>query len=148
MSVTVEIDVPQPRADVYAFLDVMANHEQFTDHFLVDWRLSGPARGVGATASFKAKGGGPGSRLQITVIESTPDRIVEEGRGGPGGKRRTTGIYELEPTPDGGTRITFRSEVLEPANRLEGLAAPLTRAYLRRQNQRAMLRLGEVLAGR
>ena len=140
--------VSRPRDEVYALLDDLGAHEQFTDHFLVDWKLSGPARGVGAIASFRAKGGGPGSRLEITVTESSPDRIVEHGRGGRGGRRRTTGAYELEPTPAGGTRITFRSEVLEPASRLEGLAAPLTRAYLRRQNQRAMERLGELLAAR
>ena len=41
--VTVSIDVPQDRASVYAYLDVMANHEHFTDHMLTNWRVSGPA---------------------------------------------------------------------------------------------------------
>jgi hypothetical protein len=46
--VTVSIEVPQAREDVYDFLDVLANHESFTDHMLRDWRCAGPARGVGA----------------------------------------------------------------------------------------------------
>ena len=43
--VTVSIDVPQDRERVYEFLDVMANHEPFTDHLLRDWELSGRTSG-------------------------------------------------------------------------------------------------------
>jgi hypothetical protein len=32
--VTTHLD--KPREEVFAFLDVMANHERFTDHMLVD----------------------------------------------------------------------------------------------------------------
>ncbi len=53
--VTVAIEVPQPREQVYDFLDVLGNHEQFTDHFLVDWQLSGPPSGVGAKARMRVK---------------------------------------------------------------------------------------------
>src|SRR4051812_20848649 len=48
--VTVTVDVPQDRERVFDFLDVMANHEPFTDHLMRDWELSGPARGVGSKA--------------------------------------------------------------------------------------------------
>ena len=47
--VRVSIDVPQAREAVYDFLDVLANHETFTDHMFRDWRRSGPASGVGAS---------------------------------------------------------------------------------------------------
>ena len=40
--VTVSVDVPAKREDVYAFLDVLANHESFNDHLMTDWELSGP----------------------------------------------------------------------------------------------------------
>ena len=43
--VRVSIDVPQPREQVYDFLDVMSNHEPFTDHILKRWNYSGPDRG-------------------------------------------------------------------------------------------------------
>ena len=42
--VTVSIEVPQPQREVFDFLDVMANHEPFTDHLMRDWELSGPER--------------------------------------------------------------------------------------------------------
>ena len=35
--------------------------------------------------------------MAITPVESTPERIVEEGRSGRGMRRRTKGIYELKP---------------------------------------------------
>src|SRR3954464_3094854 len=68
--VTVFIDVPQPRRDVYAFLDVMANHEQFTDHMLVGWQVSGPAAGVGAKAAVTAKFGAMSDHAEIEVVEA------------------------------------------------------------------------------
>jgi hypothetical protein len=46
--ICVSVDVPHVRERVYAFLDVMANHERFMDHMLRDWACSGPATGVGA----------------------------------------------------------------------------------------------------
>ena len=38
--VHVTIDVPQPVEEVYDFLDVMANHEPFTNHILKEDRKS------------------------------------------------------------------------------------------------------------
>jgi hypothetical protein len=35
-SITVSVDVEQPRERVFAFPDVMRNHERFTDHILTD----------------------------------------------------------------------------------------------------------------
>ena len=40
--VRVSIDVPQQREQVYDFLDVMSNHEPFTDHMLKHWQSPGP----------------------------------------------------------------------------------------------------------
>jgi hypothetical protein len=39
----VSVDVPNPREHVYDFLDLMANNERFTDHFMRDWQYS-PAK--------------------------------------------------------------------------------------------------------
>jgi hypothetical protein len=53
--VIVTTEVPYPREQVYDFLDVMANHEAFTNHILLDWEYSGPERGVGSRARVKTK---------------------------------------------------------------------------------------------
>lgn len=46
--VSTTVTVRRARDDVFDFLDVLGNHEPFTDHFLVDWQLSGPTAGLGA----------------------------------------------------------------------------------------------------
>jgi uncharacterized protein YndB with AHSA1/START domain len=143
--VTVSAEVPTPREGVYDYLDVLANHEQFTDHFMVDWKLSGPRRGVGAKANVRVKATGEKDWTDMEIVEADAGRrIVEEGTGGSGGKRRTRGTYALEDLPGGGTRITFTLEFLSlPTG--ERLMGPLQRAYVRRVNGKAMRRLAERL---
>ena len=76
--VTVEITVPQGREQVFDYLDVLAHHESFTDHVLVDWRLSGPDRGIGAKAHVTVKAGGRSDEVDFEVIAADrPNTIVE-----------------------------------------------------------------------
>ena len=135
------IDVDQPPAEVYALLDDLSAHEAFTDHYITDWEVSGPPRGVGATARLKVKGG----RSEITVVESEPGRIVEHGRGGLRGRFRTTGTYELTPREGGGTHITFRNTIDAPTAFERWIAGAALRR-LQRDNDRALERLRERLA--
>ena len=143
--IEVSVQVEQAREDVFAFLDVMANHEPFTDHMLVDWSYSGPASGVGAKARMRANLPGPKDFSEMTVIEAeAPSRIVEQAVSGKG-KRRTQGTYTLHELPGGGTEIRFELQILEmPA--LDKLIAPLLRRWLVKANARAMERLGESFA--
>jgi hypothetical protein len=144
--VTVSIVVPQQREQVFEFLDVLANHEPFTDHMLVDWTCSGTAGGVGARARMRLKAPGKPQWIDMTAIESTPPtRTVEESVGA-GGRRRTRGTYTLGQSPDGGTEITFTLEYLQ-APTIERMLAPLIRWRMKRLNARAMARLKETLAG-
>jgi Polyketide cyclase / dehydrase and lipid transport len=146
-SVSVSTTVPAAPAAVHDLLDDLSAHRQWTDHFLVDWELIGDPHGVGAKARFRAKGAGPHARGEIEVISSTPTKIVEEGRGGKDFARRTRGTYELAPAEDGGTHVTFTSDVW-PSSRIDALGAPIAKAYLRRNNAKAMERLRQLLADR
>jgi uncharacterized protein YndB with AHSA1/START domain len=143
--VTVSIDVPQSREDVFRFLDVLANHEPFTDHMLVDWSLSGPDRGVGAKAHVHSKAGGRKEPVDIEVIDAEPPaRIVERNTAAKAG-RTGEGIYTLEALTGGGTRVQFEYRwVVAPL--VDRLTAPLVRRFLRRNNTIAMRRLAEQLA--
>jgi hypothetical protein len=144
--VIVSVAVSQPAEEVYDFLDVLANHEAFLDHFLVDWKFSGPARGVGARAEARASAPMSQDWTEFEVVEAErPKRIVEEGVGLKG-KRRTRGTYRLESLPDGGTAISFELAWLEAA-RAESLIPPLTRAFVKRPNAKALRRLAKQLAG-
>jgi Polyketide cyclase / dehydrase and lipid transport len=143
--VTVSITVPHGRHEVYDFLDVLANHEPFTDHMLVDWHYSGPARGLGARARMRLKKRGRPDWMDLEVVEVHPPATSVEETVGAGGRRRTRGTYILEDVPEGGTRISFRFEWLR-APLAERLAAPVTRSVLRRGNQRSLERLAQRLA--
>lgn len=146
-SVTVSIEVPQPQAEVYEFLDVMANHEPFTDHLLRDWELSGPARGVGSKARVHVRALGMSDVVDIEVVDAeAPTRIVERNVAAKIG-RTAEGTYTLEPTASGGTRINFEYKWIV-APMMDRLAAPFVRGYIRRTNTTAMQRLAEQLAAR
>jgi carbon monoxide dehydrogenase subunit G len=142
--VQVSTNVPNPREDVYDFLDVMANHEPFTDHILKAWKYSGPDRGVGSKAQVQVTAGGRTDTIEIEVVSARrPESIVERNIGA-GGKRVANGTYTLEQLPSGGTRIKFEYS-WQQAPLTERLASPLVRGMLRRANERAMQRLAEQL---
>jgi hypothetical protein len=143
--VTVSTTVPRPREEVYAFLDVLANHEPFTDHMLVDWQYSGPAGGLGARARMRLKKPGRPDWMTLEVIETRPPSGTTEETVSARGRRRTRGTYLLEELPTGDTRVSFRFEWLT-APLIERLAAPFTRAVLRRGNRRSLERLAQQLA--
>ena len=143
--VTVSIDIRRPRDEIYAFLDVMANHESFTDHMLVDWSFSGPPAGVGSKASVTAKFGAMTDRAEIEVIEAEDGRMIRERNIAAKGKRIATGTYTLSDLPEGGTHVEF-TFAFEQIPGYERPLVPLMRKLLRRGNERAMTRLAERLS--
>jgi hypothetical protein len=143
--VTASVTVPARGEDVYDFLDVLGNHEGFNNHFLIDWELLGPRAGVGARARMRVKKPGPADWLDMTVIAADRPRTTVEESTGANGRRHTRGTYFLEELPVGGTKVTFELAWLR-APLLERLAAPFTRAVMRRANARALRRLRAELA--
>jgi uncharacterized protein YndB with AHSA1/START domain len=145
---TVSIVVSAPRERVFDYLQDIANHPQFTDHYLVDWhltRIDPVGRGAGARFRIKA----PGARFSwgdVTFTEvERPHRIVEAGRMGKNNRIRTLGVYDLAPAAAGATRVrfTFESIPAKLSDRLmEGLGG---RRWLRRKSVRAMHRLRAIL---
>jgi|SRR5947209_8722187 len=143
-SIRVTTDVPYPPEPVYDFLDVMANHEPFTNHVLKDWEYFGPERGIGSKAKVTAKLGGRSELVEIEVIAAERPRTIVEQNVGARGRRIATGTYRLEPLPTGETRIAFEY-AWQQAPLSERVAAPLVRAILSSANQRALARLAEQL---
>jgi hypothetical protein len=144
--VSVSVQVPQGREEIYDYLDLLGNHREFTDHLLVDWSLAGPERGVGARARMRVKGPRfTDDWLDMEVLAAERPWMSMEESVSANGRRRTRGTYLLERLPDGGTRIVFEFVWLE-APLIERLAAPLTRRVLRRANARSLERLAETLA--
>ena len=138
-------EVPYPREEVFDFLDVMANHEPFTDHLLRDWEYSGPDRGVGSKARVNVKAGGRTDPIEIEVVSARRPATIVEQNTGANGRRVANGTYTLEELADGGTRIKFEYS-WQTAPLSDRLMSPLIRSTLRRANERAMERLEQRLA--
>jgi uncharacterized protein YndB with AHSA1/START domain len=145
---TVSIVIGRPRAEVFEYLADIANHAEFTDHFLVDWHLLREnSYGLGAGARFRIKV--PLERFSwadVSLIEvDPPSRIVEAGRAGKFNRVRLLTTYELTPAPAGSTRVEMTIET-EPGALWDRLLESLgLRLWLRRQQAKAMRRLRSIL---
>lgn len=145
--VTVSTTIARPRADVFAYLRDVANHPEFTDHFLKDWHLTREeSAGKGAGARFRVNA--PLTRFgwadtTLTELEA-PYRIAQHGRGGKFNRIRQRGEFRLTDQP-GGTRVEWTLETLPvlPSDRVLELVAG--RAWFRRQLGRSMRRLRSIL---
>jgi uncharacterized protein YndB with AHSA1/START domain len=146
--VTVSTVISAPREQVFDYLQDIANHAEFTDHYLVDWHLTREdSVGLGAGARFRVRA--PGNRFSwgdSTFTEvSAPHRIVERGRTGKSNRIRTLGVYELSSAPGGATRVKFSIET-EPRVLSDRIMEALgARAWLRRKNAKAMRRLRSII---
>ncbi len=145
---TTSIVISAPREQIFDYLQDIANHPEFTDHYLVDWHLTREdSIGRGAGARFRVKA--PGNRFSwadSTFTEvARPHRIVEVGRTGKANRIRTLGVYELTPAPGGATRVQFtlESEASVLSDRM--LEAFGGRVWLKRKNAKAMRRLRSIL---
>jgi len=144
-SVTVSIDVPQTPEQVYDFLDVMAHHERFTNHYLTDWRYSGPGRGIGSCATVTAELGGTKTDVTVEVVEADPPRHIVERNVSAAGRRLAHGTYTIEPLPAGGSHVSF-TYAWARAPLADRLLAPVVRTMMRRANRTVMRRLAIELA--
>ncbi len=145
--VKVSVEVPTAIDEVFAFLDVMANHEPFTNHMMKDWEYSGPPSGVGSKARVHVKAMGVADVIDIEVIDAhAPTSLVEQNTAQKAG-RVGQGTYTLEALPSGGTRVNFEYRWIV-APMLDRLMSPLVRSYMRRANAKAMQRLAALLATR
>jgi uncharacterized protein YndB with AHSA1/START domain len=149
--VSVSVTVDRPREEVFAYLVDIANHAEFTDHYLVDWhltRVNSVGRGAGARFRIKSAAN-PFQRFawaDATFVDvQEPTRIVEQGRLGKYNRVRTLGVYELEESHDGSTRITFTNQT-QPATLTDRLQESLgQRGWLKRKNRKALKRLRAIL---
>ena len=110
---TVSVTVARPREEVFEYLADIANHAEFTDHFLVDWHLlREDSYGLGAGARFRIRM--PLNRFDwgdVSFVEvEAPYRIVERGRTGKFNRIRTLGEYRLTPLAPRLTRVEFTFE--------------------------------------
>ena len=145
---TATATISKPREEVFEYLADIANHPEFTDHYLVDWRLTREdSYGLGAGARFKMKA--PFSRFawaDITFVEVEPPfRIVERGRGGKYNRIRMLGVYELQPGPGGSTRLEYTLETVPPLLSDKLMDSLVLARWTRRHTAKGIRRLTAIL---
>jgi uncharacterized protein YndB with AHSA1/START domain len=145
--VELTINIDRPREEVFEYLADIANHPEFTDHYLKDWRLTRiDSYGAGAGARYKMDA--PFQRFgwsDLTFIQVEPPRkIVAVGRGGKFNRIKTTASWTLEPA-SGGTRVyfTFETEPKLPTDRI--VESFGFRGWWRRKSNKALRRLRSIL---
>jgi uncharacterized protein YndB with AHSA1/START domain len=146
--VSVSIVVGRPREEVFDYLRDIANHAEFTDHFLKDWHLTREdSVGRGAGARFRVnipRQRFPWAGVSFIEVEA-PRRIVEAGRAGKFNRIRTMTVYTLEPHAGGTTHVELTAETV-PATISDRIAEAFgARGWTRRQNKRALKRLRTIL---
>jgi uncharacterized protein YndB with AHSA1/START domain len=145
---TVTATVARPREEVFEYLADIANHAEFTDHFLKDFRLTREqSYGRGAGARYRVNM--PPNRFpwaDTTIVEFDPPyRLVEQGRAGKYNRIKVSTEYRLLEGAGDTTRVELTSET-EPALVTDRLLEKLgARGWLRRQNRRALRRLQSIL---
>jgi uncharacterized protein YndB with AHSA1/START domain len=142
--------ISKPREEVFEYLADIANHAEFTDHYLTDWHLTREqSYGTGAGARFRIKA--PLARFAWADMSfaqlDPPSRIVEQGRGGKYNRVRMLGIYLLKDEEEGTTKVEYQFETwpVTPSDRLMERFGG--RAWTRRQAAKAMRRLRTILEG-
>jgi uncharacterized protein YndB with AHSA1/START domain len=147
--VTAHVTIDRPREEVFAYLADIANHAEFSDHYLKEWHLTRiDSYGRGAGARFRVDA--PLNRFSwadttFSIVEP-PHRIVAVGRGGKFNRIKTTAIWTLDAAPGGGTEVEyfFESEPVFPSDRfLEAVSGQ--RRWFKRRIGRALRRLQAIL---
>jgi len=145
--ITAEVIVARPREEVYEYLVYIANHAEFSDHYLVQWHLTREdSYGVGAGARYKlAARGKRYTWADSTITEAVAPRlIVERGRTGKFNRNLTRAVYELEEASGGATRVTFTLES-KPKLLSDRIQEIGTRGWLKRKNKKSLSRLRSIL---
>jgi uncharacterized protein YndB with AHSA1/START domain len=146
--VELSINIDRPREEIFEYLADIANHPEFSDHYLKDWRLTRvDSFGRGAGARYKMDA--PRQRFgwsDLTFVSVDPPReIIAMGRGGKFNRIKTFASWTLEPAPGGGTRVEFVFET-EPALPTDRLVEAFGfRGWYKRKSAKALRRLRSIL---
>ncbi len=145
--VTSAVVVDRPAEEVFGYLADVANHAEFSDHYLDEFRLTREdSIGLGAGARFRLDA--PLNRFSwadVTVAEAdAPRRIVLRGRTGKFNRIRLVSVWELEPAA-GATRVTLTTETERPRLPSDRIMEALARRWFRRNQRRALKRLQAIL---
>jgi uncharacterized protein YndB with AHSA1/START domain len=150
--VTATSTIDASRERVFDYLADIANHAEFTGHFMKDFRLERlESRGIGAAARFRLSspalsplGLDVWTELVLAELER-PHRILMTGRAGRIGRVEVSAQYRLTPQDPGMTRVelAISSAPVAASDRLRELLGG--RLWLALQCRRALRSLKLIL---
>jgi len=146
--VTAHVLIDRPREEVFEYLADIANHAEFTDHWMTEWRLTrvdSYGRGAGARFKMSRKGERYGWADMTFIEVEPPFRIVAAGRGGKFNRNKTWTTWTLTPSGNA-TRVEVSTET-EPALLTDKLmeAVMFKRGWTKRRLAKALSRLQSIL---
>jgi len=141
------ITIGRPREEVFDYLADIANHAEFSDHFLTDWhltRLDSVGHGAGARFRYDRRLDRFGWADMTFIEVERPFRIVAVGRGGKFNRNKTYTTWTLMPS-GGGTRVEYTTEIEPrlPTDRI--MEAFGLRRWFKRNGRKALQRLQSIL---
>jgi len=146
--ITAHVLIDRPREEVFEYLADIANHPEFSDHFMTEWRLTRvESYGRGAGARYKLDA--PLDRYawgDMTFIEvERPHKIVAAGRGGKFNRNKTWTTWTLTPAGNA-TRVEVTTES-EPGLPTDKLMEAVTgrRGWYKRKLGKALSRMQSIL---
>jgi hypothetical protein len=146
---TVSVNIALPRERVFEYLADIANHAEFSDHYLVNWRLTRvESYGEGAGARFRAKQ--PLNRFSwadMTIAElARPFKIVTRGRGGKFNRIKMIGTYEIYEGHGADTcrvEYTYETDAHVPSDVIPEILG--RRGWTKRKANKGLKRLRAIL---
>ena len=145
--VTAHVLIDRPREHVFDYLADIANHPEFSDHYLTEWRLTRiDSVGRGAGARFRLDTRDRFAYGDMTFIEvERPYKIVAAGRSGKFNRNKTWTTWTLSPS-GGATRVEVSTES-EPALPTDKFIEAVTRrrGWTKRGLGKALRRMQSIL---
>jgi len=145
--VTAHVVIDRPREEVFDYLDDIANHPEFSDHYLTEWRLTRvDSVGRGAGARFKLETRDRFAWGDMTFIEvERPHKIIAAGREGKFNRNKTWTTWTLSPSGKATqVEVTTESEThLFTDKFLEGVLR--RRAWMKRGLRKGLRRMQSIL---
>jgi uncharacterized protein YndB with AHSA1/START domain len=143
---TCSVTIDAPRERVFEYLEDVANHVEFSDHYLKDFRLARVnSRGVGAAARFRiALGRSVWGEIEIVELEP-PYRVALEGEAGRLGGVKLHATYTLTDYGQGMTRLEYGLSTTSAKRTAELRPSLGGRTWLVLQSRKALRRLARLL---
>jgi uncharacterized protein YndB with AHSA1/START domain len=145
--VTAHVLIDRPREEVFDYLADIANHPEFSDHYLTEWHLTRiDSVGRGAGARFRIDTRDRFAYGDMTFIEvERPYKIVAAGREGKFNRNKTWTTWTLSPSGKA-TRVEVSTES-EPALITDKLIEAVTRRrrWTKRGLGKALRRMQSIL---